>query len=149
MALYYLETSALVKLYVREAGTDRLLGLADRPGANRFSILSLAQVEIWSAIRRREKNGEIPSAVATQILEAFRRHAESRFVTQKITDFLLDMAATLVDRHALRAFDAVQLAGYMVLRGAAAKDTPFFVCADRSLLAAAEREGALILDPTS
>jgi predicted nucleic acid-binding protein len=125
------------------------MALANRPGAHRFSILSLAQVEVRSAIRRREKNGEIPSAVATQILDAFRRHAESRFVTQKITDFLLDMAASLVDRYALRAFDAVQLAGYVVLRSAAASDPPFFVCADRGLLAAADREGALILDPTS
>jgi predicted nucleic acid-binding protein len=125
------------------------MALADRPGANRFSILSLTRVEIWSAIRRREKNGEIPSAIATQILESFRRHAESRFVTQKITDFLLDMAAALVDRHALRAFDAVQLAAYMALRGGAANDPPIFVCADRGLLSAAEREGALILDPTS
>jgi uncharacterized protein len=149
LALYYLETSALVKLYVRETGTDRLLALADRSSANRFSILSLAQVEIWSAIRRRERNGEIPSSVATQLLEAFRRHAESRFVTLKVTDFLLDMAATLVDRHALRAFDAIQLAGYLVLRSTAANDAPFFVCADQDLLAAAEREGASILDPCS
>jgi predicted nucleic acid-binding protein len=149
LALYYLETSALVKLYVREAGTDRLLELADRSSINRFSILSLSQVELWSAIRRRERNGEIPSAVATQILEAFRRHAESRFVTQKITDFLLDMAATLVDRHALRAFDAIQLAGFILLRSSATNDAPFFVCADRNLLAAAEREGAATLDPCS
>jgi predicted nucleic acid-binding protein len=149
LAFYYLETSALVKLYVREAGTDRLLRLADRSSANRFCILSLAQVELWSAIRRRERNGEIPSVIATQILEAFRRHAESRFVTQKITDFLLDMASTLVDRHALRAFDAIQLAGFMVLMSGTANDAPFFVCADRDLLIAAEREGAQILDPCS
>jgi predicted nucleic acid-binding protein len=123
--------------------------LANRSSANRFSILSLSQVEVRSAIRRRERNGEIPAAVATQILEAFRRHSESRFVTQKVTDFLLDMAATLVDRHALRAFDAIQLAGYIVLRNAAGNDIPFFVCADRVLLVAAEREGAPILDPCS
>ncbi len=147
MALYYLETSALVKLYVRETGTDLLLELADRSSANRFSILSLAQVEVWSAIRRRERNGEISPVAATQILDAFRRHSESRFVTQKITDFLLDVGVTLVDRHALRAFDAIQLAGYMALRSAAVNDPPYFVCADRDLLAAAEREGAPTLNP--
>lgn len=147
MALYYLETSALVKLYVREAGTDRLLELADRSSANRFSILSVALVEVWSAIRRRERNGEISSVAATHILEAFRRHSESRFVTQKVTDFLLDMSVTLIDRHALRAFDAIQLAGYIVLRGSAVNDPPYFVCADRNLLTAAEREGAPVLNP--
>jgi predicted nucleic acid-binding protein len=149
LALYYLETSALVKLYVREPGTDRLLALADRSSTNQLSILSLAQVEIWSAIRRREKNGEIPAGVATQLLEAFRRHSESRFVTQKVTDFCLDLATNLVDRYKLRAYDAIQLAGYLVLRGSAVNDLPFFVCADRDLLIAAEGEVARILDPCS
>jgi predicted nucleic acid-binding protein len=147
LAFYYLETSALVKLYVREPGTERLLRLADRSSANRLAILSLAQVEFRSAIRRRQKAGEIPTVIATQLLEAFRRHAEARFVTQKITDFLLDVASTLVDSHGLRAFDAIQLAGYMALRSSTVNDIPLFVCADRDLLVAAEREGAPILDP--
>ncbi len=146
MALYYLETSALVKLYVREAGTDRMLALAARSSDNRLTILSLAQVEFRSAIRRRERNGEIPAFVASQLLDAFGRHLESRFVTQTINDFLLDIAST-VDRHALRAFDAVQLAGYIVLRSNAGIDTPVFVCSDDELLASAQLEGAPTLDP--
>jgi hypothetical protein len=55
-------------------------------------------------------------------------------VTQAVTDFLLDVASMLVDRYALRAFAAVQLAGYITLRGSAGTDVPFFVCADRALL---------------
>jgi predicted nucleic acid-binding protein len=147
LALYYLETSALVKLYVREPGTDRVLALATRSSDNRLAILSLAQVEFRSAIRRRERSGEIPAFVATQLLDAFSRHQETRFVTQTITDFLLDIACALVDRHALRAFDAIQLAGYVVLRSSAGAETPVFVCADQELLTAAKHEGAPILDP--
>ena len=147
MALYYLETSALVKLYVREPGTDRVLALATRSSDNRLAILSLAQVEFRSAIRRREKGGEIPAFVATEMLHAFNRHVQSKFITQTITDFLLDTACVLVDRHALRAFDAIQLAGYVVLRSSAGTETPVFVCSDQELLAAAKYEGAPILDP--
>lgn len=147
MALYYLETSALVKLYVREPGTDRVLALATRSSDNRLAILSLSQVEFRSAIRRRERSGEIPAFIATELLDAFSRHLASRFVTQTITDFLLDIACVLVDRHALRAFDAMQLAGYVVLRNSVGADTPVFVCSDQELLTAAKREGAPTVDP--
>lgn len=149
MALYYLETSALVKLYVREPGTERLLSLADRSGDNQLAILALAQVEFRSAVRRRERNGEIPALVATQLLEVFKRHVEGRFITQAVTDFVLDLASMLVDRYALRAFDAVQLAGYAVLKTSAGADVPVFVCADQELLTAARQEGMPILDPCS
>ena len=73
MAFYYLETSALVKLYVREPGTDRLLALAARSAENRLAILALAQIEFRSAVRRRERTGEIPSPIASQLLETFKR----------------------------------------------------------------------------
>lgn len=149
MAFYYLETSALVKLYVRESGTERVLALANRTTENRLAILALTQVELRSAVRRRERNGEIPPLVATQLLEAFKRHLEQRFVSQMINDFVLDVASALVDRHALRAYDAVQLAGYVVLRSSTGSDEPVFVCSDHALLVAARQEGIPVLDPTS
>jgi predicted nucleic acid-binding protein len=148
LAFYYLETSALVKLYVRETGTERVLALADRATENRLAILALTQAELRSAVRRRERNGEIPPAVATQVLDAFRRHLEARFVSQMVTDFVLDIASMLIDRHALRAYDAVQLAGYMALRGSVGAGPPIFVCSDHALLTAARLEGITALDPT-
>ena len=147
MAFYYLDTSALVKLYVREPGTERLLALAARSSENRLAVLALAQVEFRSAVRRRERSGEIPSPIASQLLETFKRHIEGRFLVQMVTDFVLDTACALVDRYALRAFDAVQLAGYMVLKSAGGADIPVFVCCDQELLNAAQREVALVMDP--
>ena len=149
MAFYYMETSALVKLYVRESGTERVLALANRTTENRLAILALTQVELRSAVRRRERNGEIPPLVATQLLEAFKRHVEQRFVSQVINDFVLDIASALVDRHALRAYDAAQLAGYLALRSSTGTDVPVFVCSDKVLLEAALLEGIPILDPAS
>jgi hypothetical protein len=149
LAFYYLETSALVKLYVRESGTERVLALANRTSENRLAILGLTQVELRSAVRRRERNGEIPPLVATQLLETFKRHLETRFVCQTINDFVLDVASAIVDRHALRAYDAVQLAGYVALRVSAGTDVPVFVCSDQALLEAARLEGIPILDPAA
>jgi uncharacterized protein len=149
LPFYYLETSALVKLYVRELGSERVLALANRASENRLAILGLTHVEFRSAVRRRERNGEIPPSVAAQLIDMFKRHLETRFVTQVIDDFVLDVASAIIDRHALRAYDAVQLAGYVALRGAAAAEAPVFVSCDRALLEAAQLEGLPTLDPNS
>lgn len=147
MALYYVETSCLVKLYVREQGTDRLLALAARSANNRFVILSLTPVEFRSAIRRREKNGEIPASISLQLIQTFKNHMETKFAVQIVNDLVLDISLILVDRYALRAFDALQLAGYMALKNASPSDFPIFVCSDSHLLSAAQLEGASVLHP--
>lgn len=147
MALYYLETSALVKLYVREHGTGKLLQIADRLAENRLTVLALAQAEIRSAIRRRERAGDIDPSLATLLIERFERHLQSRFQRQGVNDLVLDAASPLIDRHSLRAYDALQLAGCLALRRISSADLPVFVCADRRLIEAAIAEGLATLNP--
>ncbi len=149
MTIYYLESSALVKLYVRELGTERLLKLAASGAANKFAVLSLASVEVRSAVRRRERAGEIDSVAADRLLARFQRHLEGKFLKQALTDSVLDVASVLLDRHGLRAYDAVQLSGYLALRTISGVEVPVFVCADRALLVAAQGEKLAVLDPCS
>ena len=149
MALYYLETSSLVKLYVYEPGTERLLGLTASDAGHRFSILTLALVEFRAAIRRRQRAGEIPAFAADEVIRSFHRHAEGRFLIQPFSDSVLDVALALLDGYALKGYDAVQLAGYLVLRSISGTEEPVFVCADKALLSAARNEGCPTLDPCS
>jgi uncharacterized protein len=149
LALYYLETSALVKLYVYELGTERLLELTASDSGHRFVILSLAQVEFRAAIRRRQRNDGIPGYAADEVIESFRRHSEGKFIIQSFSDSALDIALSLVDSYALKGYDAMQLAGYLMLRSISGAEEPIFVCADRALLSAARNEGCPVLDPTS
>ncbi|MGA8488859.1 MAG: type II toxin-antitoxin system VapC family toxin [Terriglobales bacterium] len=149
MALYYLETSALVKLYVYEPGTERLVGLTASAAGNRFAIFSLAQAEFRSAIRRQQRGGEISGSEADALIESFREHLEGRFIVQPFTESLLDVALVLIDGYPLKGYDAMQLAGYLMLRSISGAEEPIFVCADRALLAAARNEGCPVLDPTS
>jgi predicted nucleic acid-binding protein len=144
LALYYLETSALVKLYVREPGTDRLLKLVSQANKNRFAVLALSKVEFHSAIRRREREGDIDPKQAHQLLNRFGAHMETRFVKQIVNESVLDLAASLVDRHPLRAYDAMQLAGCLILRAG----NPTFVSSDRQLIEAATAEGLPSFDPS-
>lgn len=149
MALYYLETSALVKLYVYEDGTERLLSLTADDAGHRFAILSLAQVEFRAAIRRRQRAREVSATEADELIGSFRRHTEGRFLVQPFTDSVLDVALALVDSYALKGYDAVQLAGYLVLRSVSGAEEPVFVCSDKALLSAARNESGRTFDPCS
>ena len=148
MALYYLETSALVKLYIREPGTDRLLRLVARLGNHRLVVLALSVVEFRSAIRRRVREGDVDESLAKQLLDRFAHHLENRFI-RVLNDSLIDIACVLADRYHLRAYDAIQLAGCLVVRASAGRDAPIFVCSDRRLIEAAESEGLSSLDPNA
>jgi uncharacterized protein len=147
VALYYLETSALVKLYVYEPGTENLLALTASAAEHHFAILSLAQVEFRSAVRRQQRSSEIPGSVADELIETFRRHSEGRFIIQPFSDTLVDVASALIDAYPLRAYDAMQLAGYILLRSLTGRADATFVCADQNLLSAAKSEGLSVLDP--
>jgi uncharacterized protein len=149
LTLYYLETSALVKLYVYEPGTERLLALTASDARHRFAILSLAQVEFRAAIRRRQRGGEIPDHAADELIDSFRQHSEGTFLIQPFSDSLLDVAFALVDGYALKGYDAMQLAGYLLLHSISGAEDPVFVCADKALLSAARNEGCPVLDPSS
>ena len=148
MASYYLETSALVKLYVREPGTDKMLGLARTCGPRKMTVLALSRVEFRAAIRRRERSGDIEAAISHALRARFDSHWEQQFLIQPVTEMVLADAALLIDKHPLRAYDAVQLAGCLVFRARTGPEPVVFVSADHDLLGAAENEGVTVLDPT-
>jgi uncharacterized protein len=147
LALYYLETSALVKLYVREPGTDRMIQLASNTTEARLAVLALSHIEFRSAVRRRERAGDIDPRMAGMILDQFQQHLEARVFRQVVNDAVLDGAAEMIDRYALRAYDAIQLAGCLALKAAVSAEPPTFVCSDQQLLEAARSELLPILDP--
>jgi predicted nucleic acid-binding protein len=148
LALYFLDTSALVKLYVQEPGTDRLLSLISDPSENRFAVLAISVVEVRSAIRRRQRSGDIEASIANEILEIVQSHMETRFIRQAINDTVIDTALEMIDRYALRAYDAVQLAGCLVLC-TITSGALTFVCSDHRLLEAARSEQLKVLDPAA
>jgi hypothetical protein len=149
LALYYLDTSALVKLYVREPGTEWLLWLTRPEFNHRFALLAIAPVEFRSAIRRRQRAGDIEEPVAVEMINRFTQHVETKFIQQALSEAVLDTASRLIDRYLLRAYDAVQLAGCLVLKAMSGKEEPIFVCSDRPLMEAAESERLPALDPTA
>lgn len=145
---YFLDTSALAKLYVREEGTESMLELTKLAPVRSLAALSLSRVELHSAVRRRARGNTLDARAVEDVLRRFEDHWGTYFLIQPVTEFVLSRAIEVVDRHALRAYDALQLAGCMTLRDA---DPTWagFICSDLELLAAAEQEGVPTINPES
>ena len=146
MAGVYLDTSALIKLYIEEEGTERVVGATEDIGGVPVVVLDLTPLESRSAVRRREREGDISGLDAGRILRQIEEDVSSLFLVQPSTSAVIEEAARLIDRHPLRAYDALQLAGCLIVRD----DVPgplTFVCADTRLCEAAGREGAVRPEP--
>lgn len=125
-----------------------MLSLVHPDLRNDFTLLSLSRVEFHSALRRRQRAGDIDAGAADAVLDRFTTHLSNVFRQLPLTDALLESTIDLIDRYPLRALDAVQLAGCVALFGhASAAAEPVFVCSDRILLDAAAKEGLRILEP--
>ena len=146
MAVYYLDTSALAKLYIEEIGSGRVADLVRDPERDHFAILEVSRVEFHSAVRRRERQGDISSAETADVLAQLDSDLQSLFVVQPMTAAVLEEAVAIIGRHPLRAYDALQLAGCIALNTGVGSQGFFFVCADEELLDAAMAEGIGVIN---
>jgi uncharacterized protein len=146
---YFVDSSALVKRYVRETGTAWVRGITRRRSSTDIFIALITAVEVTSAIARR-RGVTLSAAQAASLLSRFRKHLAGRYFPSQITPALVSDAMKLANRHRLRAYDAVQLAAALdVYRDWSANrfGAFVFVSADRALNAAATAEGLTVEDP--
>lgn len=146
MASVYLDTSALLKLYIEEDGADRVTRVMEDAEDGQVVILDLTKVEARSAVRRREREGDIAAGDADRVLRQIEDDASSNFLVQPSTSAVIEEAARLIDRHPLRAYDALQLAGCLVVREGMPEPVTF-ICADARLCNVATNEGLATLNP--
>jgi predicted nucleic acid-binding protein len=70
-----------------------------------------------------------------------------RLIEQPVNPQVLEAASTVIDRHYLRALDAVQLGCAIVARDTLAARDMRLIASDKSLLEAARAEGFDIWNP--
>ncbi|MGH9482240.1 MAG: type II toxin-antitoxin system VapC family toxin [Terriglobales bacterium] len=148
MAIFFLDSSVLVKLYVAEPGTAGILRLAATPGA-RLGVSALGALEFQVALRVRVRRGELTPDQADGMLAHFASRASRSLFRQPLTDAVFSLAATLVDRHPLRAPDALQLAACVAVHQTQPSADLYFVCSDKPLLRAAAAERIPSWDPAA
>lgn len=149
MALYFLDTSAVVKRYVAEDGSAWVSSLVLPPTHHHVYMADVTAVEVVSAVSRRLRGGTILPDAAAAILSQFRDDLAGIYRRLEIAESVIEQAMTLSERHGLRAYDAIQLAAALILELHCRRRNlrANFVCADVALNAAARAEGLTVDDP--
>ena len=145
MSCYFLESTAFAKLFVQEPGTEALIKLMEAVEDNRKLISASAPLEVYAAVRRRERAGDISTEDATAALDILRMEA-ARMVQEPLNPAVLEAARQLLDRTTLRWPDALQLGAALVAREMFQGTEIIFVSASQPLLEAAKSEGFHTLD---
>lgn len=150
MPSFFCDTSAIVKRYVREAGSGYINELTHRDHGNAILLARITQVEVAAAIARRLKGKSITKTDAEDALYAFERDLTNKYISIEITTALLSEAMNKATQHALRGYDAVQLvAALQTNEEFIANELPplILVSADTELNTAAKFEGLLVENP--
>lgn len=125
----YLDTSSIVKLYIREAGTDAVSALVRQ--APIVSTSRVAYAESRAAFARLRREGALTSKAFAEVKGDFDSQWPAYLVVE-VTDSLSRAAGTYAERYGLRGFDSVHLASFAeVARRAGVRDTVFSSFDDR------------------
>src|SRR3712207_6394886 len=109
MAAYFIESSGLVKRYTNETGSKWIKSLVDPAAANRLYVANITKVEVISALMRRGREGSLTPADLHNSIREIGVHFNIEYRVLEVTDSVIALAVELVQRHVLRAYDAVQL----------------------------------------
>lgn len=134
----FFDTSALVKYFHPETGTDQVVELIDKV-THQIWVSDLAKIEFISALYRKLRRGDIDNAQLQETLSGF--DAEwTQFNLQPLSDAVVAEADKLMrqkaQQYGLRALDALQFASFTLL----AEEDWAFVVADGLLADAVASE---------
>jgi predicted nucleic acid-binding protein len=143
----FFDSSALVKRYVQETGTQRVQELA---ASEVIFVSRVTWVEVLSAFARlsRERKADPARLFATRQL--FQHDWRNQYQIVELHEEIAERAGQLVQQHVLRAYDSIQLASAFSLHPLFEQIDPLlftFVCADDRLLSVAEAEGMRAENP--
>lgn len=147
---FFADSSALIKLYVQEIGSQWIRSLFDPATGNACYVSRVTSVEVTSGLARRVREGRLDLAAGQHSVAQLRTDFRLLFRVIELTPALTDSAMNRVSQHGLRAYDAVQLATALetaTAYTATGLPAPTFLCSDTRLTAAALAEGLQVDDP--
>ena len=150
--IYYFDSSALVKRYVVEIGTDWVRSILNAALPDEALISKITGAEVASAFARRHRAGEISTADYTQMLNDFYEHFRYDYVRIEVTDSVVLLAMDIAQQHTLRGYDAIQLASALLMDAELKQVGEVgltFASADNNLCNAARLEGLITENPNN
>lgn len=131
----FLDSSAVVKRYVAEPGSAAIRRLCARAD---IAVARIAYAEVTCALARACREGMLSESARDRLLDQLATDVDA-FQTVELRRSIVERTRPLAIRHALRGYDAVQLASALAIheRGPSLR----FWSADARLVAAARSEG--------
>ena len=149
MAQFFFDTSAAVKYYHNEAGSQKIFSIFAEPD-RKIRISNLGLLELHSAFAMKVRSGVVDRpSIRMYRARLLLNIAAGDIEVYGITEDHFMTAEVLIDRHGfsnrLRTLDALQLAVALDLAEQDLLD--YFVVADRSLGGVAADEGLNVINP--
>ncbi len=139
--ILFLDTSALVKLYIAEPGSE---AMRRRVSNKLIAVSQLAYAEAHATFARRQRE-DLLTADELQLLIANFEHDWQTVPQIPISEQVLALVPDLCRDHPLRGADALQLAAALMVHRQGVE--VHFATNDQRLLDAAEAEGLAMFDP--
>ena len=138
----FFDTSALVKKYIHEKGSDKvaeLLLLADA-----VYVSPITEIETYSTFKRLL----VDKSITRREYEFLIHQFETDYIYYSIVEFnepVSSNAKLLINKYQLKSLDSIQLGSVMCIK----HHIDHFVVCDKRLIQAATREGLEIVNPDS
>jgi predicted nucleic acid-binding protein len=134
----YVDTSVLIKLVVQEPGTDTAAKIWE--ASDSVVSVVLVRVEAAAALAAAVRAGRL-SATQHRTAKGSLVQLLDQLDVVEVTAELVDEASELAETEGLRGYDAVHLAGALLV------GVDVMASADHDLCAAAGRRGLMIANP--
>jgi len=141
--MIYFDSSALVKRYLKEKGTDVVLSLTTQEEF--IATSKLACPELLSAFMRKRRAGDLGEDPLQSVLDRLDADGPELFIIE-MHDELLPLVKSLIGKYPLKGADSIHLASALWLESMTRAEVTF-VASDLNLLNAAAIENLKILNP--
>ena len=128
MTFAYFDTSAVVKRYVRERGSARVMSLL---GEHDFLSSAITLVEILSALSRKKREGDLSENNFAATLSRIQSERD-QWELIEVGESVLNRAQEIVQGNVpVRAVDAIHIASLVTFEDAAGVRVPFITADGR------------------
>lgn len=142
---YFFDTSALVKIYHIENGSDTVLRIYESDAT--IFITELSKIEFISTIHRKYREKEIDINTLDAVIAKFVSDVRNKYILLRHSSMIIDEAWNLIKKYSkefsFRTLDSLQLSFFKTF----CEEKDIFVCSDKRFIKIIEIEGIAVIVP--
>lgn len=135
----YLDTSALIKNYIEESGSDAITNIMHE--ADNIYVSYITRIECISTFRRILRENNITAAEYKELKDELLH--DVKYFTEIENKTAFDNCEEVIDKYQLKTLDSIQLSSAIYIKD----DLDIFICCDIKLNDAARNERLPVYNP--